>query len=47
MKKLIGFICFWVAVGILIGVLIPYEFLSVLIMIALFLLGYNLYFLKC
>lgn len=47
MKKLIGFIAFWIAVGMLLMLLIPYDFLGVLIMVLLLLAGYNLYFLKC
>lgn len=47
MKKLFGFICFWVAVGILLCLLIPFKALSIVCMIVLLLLGYNLYFQRC
>lgn len=47
MKKLLGFICFWIAVGILLALLIPYKILTVLLMVVLLLLGYNLYFIRC
>lgn len=47
MKKLIGFISFWIAVGMLIGMLVENKFISLLIISALLLIGYNLYCNNC
>lgn len=45
MKKMIGFIAFWIAVGMLLMLFLSHQYLIGLIMIALLLLiGYNFYF---
>ncbi len=45
MKKLIGFIAFWIAVGMLLMLFLSHHLLIGLIIIALLLLiGYNFYF---
>lgn len=45
MKKMIGFIAFWIAVGMLLMLFLAHHYLIRLIMIALLLLiGYNFYF---
>lgn len=42
MKKLIGFIAFWIAVGMLLMLFLAHHYLTALIIIALLLLiGYN------
>lgn len=46
MKKVIGFIAFWIGVGMLFMLLIPNNFVGVIIMILLLILGYNLYYCK-
>lgn len=43
MKRLIGFILFWIAVGMAIMLILPFELLGVLIIFVLLLLGYNLF----
>lgn len=44
MKKIVGFIAFWIAVGMLLMLIIPNQFLGVIIMVLLIFLGYNLYY---
>ncbi|MCI9664694.1 MAG: hypothetical protein HFI46_12595 [Lachnospiraceae bacterium] len=45
MKKMIGFIAFWIAVGMLLMLFLSRHFLIGLIIIALLLLiGYNFYY---
>ena len=45
MKKLIGFIAFWIAVGMVLMLLLSRHYLIGLIIIALLLLiGYNFYY---
>ena len=43
MKRLIGFILFWIAVGMAIMIFLPNEVLGILIIFVLLLLGYNLF----
>ncbi|MCI8299070.1 MAG: hypothetical protein HFI69_01755 [Lachnospiraceae bacterium] len=43
MKRMIGFILFWIAVGMAIMFFLPSEVLGVLIIFVLLLLGYNLF----
>lgn len=43
MKKWIGFILFWVAIGMLIMLVIPNEFLGVLLIVTFLFIGYHLY----
>ena len=45
--KIIGFMMFWIAVGIIIGLLIENVFIGIVIIILLMLLGYNLFCGKC
>lgn len=42
-KRLIGFILFWIAVGMAIMLILPNVVLGVLIIFILLLLGYNLF----
>ena len=42
-KQLVGFILFWIAVGMLFMLFMPNNFVGVLVAIAFMLLGYNLY----
>ena len=42
-KRLIGFILFWIAVGMAIMIFLPNEVLGILIILVLLLLGYNLF----
>ncbi|MCI6921344.1 MAG: hypothetical protein Q4E29_04020 [Lachnospiraceae bacterium] len=45
MKKLIGFIAFWIAVGMVLMLLLTHHYLIALIIIGLLLLiGYNCYY---
>ena len=43
MSRLLGFLLFWVGIGILLGILIPHGFLAVILAILLLLIGYNLF----
>lgn len=43
MKRLIGFIFFWIAVGMAIMFFLPNEVVGILIIFVLLLLGYNLF----
>ncbi len=42
-KRLFGFILFWIAVGMAVMLLLPNDLLGVLIIFALLLVGYNLF----
>jgi hypothetical protein len=45
MKKLIGFIAFWIAVGMLLMLFLAHHYLTALVIIGLLLLiGYNFYY---
>lgn len=44
MKKMIGFIAFWIAVGMLLMFLITNRFLALIIIALLLLIGYNFYY---
>lgn len=46
MKKIIGFILFWIAIGMLFMLIISNTFWGVIIIALLLLIGYNLYFCK-
>ena len=46
MKKIGGFICFWVAVGILIMLLVYDVVIGIILILMLLLLWYNLCFCK-
>ncbi len=46
MKKIGGFICFWVAVGILIMLLVSDVVIGIILILMLLLLWYNLCFCK-
>ncbi len=43
MKHVIGYTLFWIAVGMIISLLIESVFLTVLLIIGLMLLGFNLF----
>ena len=43
MCRILGFLLFWIGIGILIGMLLPNPFLCVLAVAVLLLLGYNLF----
>lgn len=43
MKKIIGFALFFIAVGMLIVLLLPYEFVCILIMLLFLCLSYYLF----
>lgn len=43
MKRVMGFIFFWIAVGMMISLFIESIVINVLIILVLFLLGYNLF----
>ncbi|MEG0806477.1 MAG: hypothetical protein RR364_09160 [Lachnospiraceae bacterium] len=43
MRKAIGFILFWIAVGMLIMFFLPHNFFTILLMIGCFVIGYNLF----
>ena len=43
MSRLVGFLLFWVGIGILLVILIPNGFLAVILAIILLLIGYNLF----
>lgn len=43
MIKVIGFMMFWIAVGMIIGLIIENIFIGIVIIILLMLLGYNLF----
>lgn len=42
-KQLIGFILFWIAVGMLFMLFMPNNFVGILLAAAFILIGYNLY----
>ena len=43
MKKWIGFILFWIAIGMVIMLMIPNKFLGILVIAILIFIGYHLY----
>ena len=43
MKRIIGFAVFFVAIGMVIGMMLPNAFVEVLIIMICLLLGYNLF----
>lgn len=43
MKRVIGFAVFFVAVGMILGMILPSTFVEVLIVLICLLLGYNLF----
>ena len=43
MGRLLGFLLFWVGIGILLGILIPNAFCAVILALLLLLIGYNLF----
>lgn len=43
MKRIVGFALFWVAVGIVLALILPNLFVSVLCIILCVLVGYNLF----
>lgn len=43
MNRILGFLIFWVGIGILIGIFLPNEFCAVLLAASLLLIGYNLF----
>ncbi len=43
MKRVIGFAIFFIAIGLIIGMLLPGTFVEVLIVLICMLLGYNLF----
>lgn len=43
MGRLLGFLLFWVGIGILLGILIPNAFCAVILAVLLLLIGYNLF----
>ena len=46
MRRMLGFIMFWVAVGMLLMMILPNKFVGIPIVALLLLIGYNLYFAK-
>ncbi len=47
MKKLIGFILFWIAIGMLLMLLIKNIWIGILLIILLMIIGYNLFDCGC
>lgn len=47
MRKLIGFILFWIAIGMLLMLLITNIWIGILTIILLLILGYNLFDCGC
>ena len=43
MKKVIGFVLFWIAIGMLINMLLPNLFVQILCICLCILIGYELY----
>ena len=43
MNRLLGFLLFWVGVGMLLGIMIPSVFCVVILAALLLLIGYNLF----
>lgn len=43
MKRVVGFAIFFIAIGIIIGIILPHTFVDVLVVIICMLLGYNLF----
>lgn len=43
MNRLLGFLLFWVGIGMLLGIIIPNAFCVVILAILLLLIGYNLF----
>ena len=43
MGRLLGFLLFWVGIGILLGILIANAFCAVILALLLLLIGYNLF----
>lgn len=43
MRKLIGFILFWIAVGMIIMLFLSSEFIGVLLILLCLIIGYNLF----
>lgn len=43
MRRIIGYTLFWMGIGMLIAVIIPYVIISVIITAVLLLIGYNLF----
>lgn len=44
MKKVLGFIAFWIAVGMLLMLIIPNKFLGFIVMALFIFLGYSLFY---
>lgn len=47
MRRLIGYTLFWIAVGIAVGLFIESIFFSIVIILGLLLIGYNLFVCDC
>jgi hypothetical protein len=43
MKRLIGFVLFWIAVGMIIRMMLPNDFTGLVMICVLMLVGYNLF----
>lgn len=43
MKRIVGYTLFWMGIGMLLAVIIPYKLFSVLICAIILLIGYNLF----
>lgn len=43
MKRVIGFACFWAACGMVAALFLPNLFVTIVIILALLLVGYNLF----
>lgn len=43
MKRVTGFVLFWIAVGMVVNMLLPNLFVQILIIILCILIGYELY----
>ena len=43
MKRVIGFALFWVAVGIVLAMILPFTFVDILCIVLCILAGYNLF----
>ena len=43
MKRILGFLMFWLGIGVLLGILIPNAFCAVILAALMLLIGYNLF----
>lgn len=43
MKRMIGFILFWISIGMILGLFIEAEWIQIILILLLLILGYNLF----